>query len=92
MVKREDRAVASFLVPLLCLLVTAASMLLCIVAGPFRATAQGPTLGGTAVMAIVADSGQFNPAITTSSNLHAVAAAMFNGLMGLDRETYGRCR
>jgi len=48
--------------------------------------AETPTRGGTAVIAVVADPGHFNPGITTSSNVHAVADSMFNGLVALDRE------
>lgn len=46
--------------------------------------AEPPARGGTAVIAIVADPGQFNPGITTSSNVHAVADSLFNGLVALD--------
>ena len=38
-----------------------------------------------AVVAIDADPGHFNPAITTGSHVHAVADSLFNGLVGLDR-------
>jgi len=48
--------------------------------------AETPTRGGTAVIAVVADPGHFNPGITTGSNVHAVADSMFNGLVALDRE------
>jgi peptide/nickel transport system substrate-binding protein len=47
--------------------------------------AEAPTSGGTAVIAVAADPGHFNPAITTSSNVHAAADLMFNGLVALDR-------
>jgi len=48
--------------------------------------AEGPARGGTAVIAVVADPGQFNPGITTSSNVHAVADSLFNGLVALDAD------
>lgn len=37
-----------------------------------------------AVVAIDADPGHFNPAISTGSHVHAVADSLFNGLVGLD--------
>ena len=40
--------------------------------------------GGTLVAAITEDPGQFNPGITTSFAVHAVADSMYNGLVGLD--------
>ncbi len=55
-------------------------------AGTLAAAAETPTRGGTAVIAVVADPGHFNPGITTSSNVHAVADSMFNGLVALDRD------
>ncbi|HEX6141173.1 MAG TPA: ABC transporter substrate-binding protein [Geminicoccaceae bacterium] len=42
--------------------------------------------GGTAVIAIDADPGHFNPGITTGANVHVVADSMFNGLVGLDED------
>src|SRR4051812_27656176 len=48
--------------------------------------ADARTRGGTAVFAVVADPGQLNPGITTSSNVHAVADSLFNGLVQLDAE------
>lgn len=46
----------------------------------------GPTAGGggTLVVAIGADPGQLNPAITTSGGTHTAAELMYNGLVGLD--------
>jgi len=38
-----------------------------------------------AIVAIDADPGHFNPAITTGSHVHAVADSLFNGLVGLDQ-------
>lgn len=46
-----------------------------------------PALAADAVVviAIDADPGHFNPAITTGSHVHAVADSIFNGLVGLDQ-------
>ena len=38
------------------------------------------------MIAVVADPGHLNPAISTASNVHAVADSMFNGLVALDRD------
>jgi peptide/nickel transport system substrate-binding protein len=54
--------------------------LLC-VTGAF---AQAPN---TLVVAVQADPGQLNPAISTASPVHAVADSIFNGLVALDAET-----
>ena len=43
-----------------------------------------PVRGGTLVVAINADPGHLNPAITTSGATHAVAELAFNGLVGRD--------
>ncbi len=43
-----------------------------------------PVPGGTLVVAIGEDPGQFNPAITTSFGPHSVADSIFNGLVALD--------
>lgn len=40
--------------------------------------------GGTLVVAIGEDPGQFNPGITTSFGPHSVADSIYNGLVGLD--------
>src|SRR6516164_7070483 len=50
------------------------------------AAAETPLRGGTVVVAVIADPGHLNPAITTASNVHAVADSLFNGLVALDRE------
>jgi len=42
--------------------------------------------GGTIVVAMTADPGALNPAVTTSGNTHTVADQIFNGLVGLDDE------
>src|SRR5215471_17630350 len=46
-----------------------------------------PAVGAeaVAVIAIDADPGHFNPAITTGAHVHAVADSIFNGLVGLDQ-------
>jgi len=54
-------------------------------AGPLAAE-ETPARGGTAVVAVIADPGHLNPAITTASNVHAVADSLFNGLVELDRQ------
>ncbi len=43
-----------------------------------------PQQGGTLVVAMTADPGALNPAVTTSGNTHFVADQIFNGLVGLD--------
>lgn len=42
--------------------------------------------GGTAVIAVQADPGHLNPAISTAANVHAVADSLFNALVELDRD------
>jgi peptide/nickel transport system substrate-binding protein len=44
----------------------------------------GPARGGTLVVAISADPGHLNPAITTSGATHAAAELLYNGLLGRD--------
>ena len=41
-----------------------------------------PARGGTLVVAIVADPGHLNPAITTNGATHAAAELLYNGLLG----------
>src|SRR4030095_475358 len=51
------------------------------------ATAQAqetPVRGGTLVVAISADPGHLNPAITTSGATHTAAELLYHGLLGLD--------
>jgi len=43
-----------------------------------------PVRGGSAVVAISADPGHLNPAITTSGATHAAAELLYNGLLGRD--------
>jgi peptide/nickel transport system substrate-binding protein len=43
-----------------------------------------PAQGGTLVVAIAADPGHLNPAITTSGATHAAAELLYNGLLGRD--------
>jgi len=51
-------------------------------AEPSRSAAAGG--GGTLVVAIGADPGHLNPAITTSGATHTAAELLYNGLVGLD--------
>jgi peptide/nickel transport system substrate-binding protein len=54
---------------------------------PWLAAAQpAPARGGTAVVAVQADPGHLNPAISTGSNVHAVADSLYNALVELDRD------
>lgn len=46
--------------------------------------AMAPAQGGTLVVAVGEDPGQFNPGITTSFGPHSVADSIFNGLVALD--------
>ncbi len=48
--------------------------------------AEQPVRGGTLVVAVSADPGGLNPAITTSGATHTVAELMFNGLVSIDEE------
>jgi peptide/nickel transport system substrate-binding protein len=45
---------------------------------------ESPGRGGTLVVAISADPGHLNPAITTSGATHTAAELMYNGLLGRD--------
>src|SRR4029450_13203491 len=52
---------------------------------PTSARAQEvPARGGTLVVAISADPGHLNPAITTSGATHTAAELIYNGLLGRD--------
>lgn len=44
------------------------------------------TGGGTLVVAISEDPGQFNPAITTSGSVHTASELMYNGLVSYDED------
>lgn len=60
-------------------------LLLILTAWALPASAQDtPERGGTLVVAISADPGHLNPAITTSGATHTAAELMFNGLLGRD--------
>jgi peptide/nickel transport system substrate-binding protein len=48
--------------------------------------AEGPVKGGTLVVALSADPGHLNPAITTSGGTHAAAELLYNGLVSLDEQ------
>src|SRR5215831_17192982 len=45
---------------------------------------EAPVRGGTLVVAISADPGHLNPAITTSGATHTAAELLYNGLLGRD--------
>jgi peptide/nickel transport system substrate-binding protein len=51
---------------------------------PSTAAQERPPRGGTLVVAINADPGHLNPALTTSGATHAAAELAFNGLVGRD--------
>src|SRR4029450_9866351 len=52
---------------------------------PHSAAAQVThTRGGTLVVALAADPGHLNPAITTSGATHTAAELLYNGLLGQD--------
>lgn len=53
-------------------------------AAPAPGPAAEPPRGGTLVVALTADPGHLNPAITTSGATHAAAELAFNGLLGRD--------
>lgn len=58
---------------------------------PAATGASSPTLeagggGGTLVVAIGADPGHLNPAITTSGATHTASELLYNGLVGLDEQ------
>lgn len=53
-------------------------------AAPPAAAQDAPARGGTVVVAITADPGHLNPAITTSGATHAAAEILYNGLLGRD--------
>ncbi len=46
----------------------------------------GPTRGGSLVVALTEDPGQLNPAVTTSGATHAAAELLYNGLLSVDDE------
>lgn len=57
------------------------------VAPPTATAIPEPTplpIGGTLVVAVTNDPGQFNPGVTTSFDIHAVADSIYNGLVGSD--------
>jgi peptide/nickel transport system substrate-binding protein len=48
--------------------------------------AEQPVRGGTLVVAINADPGHLNPAITSNGGVHTASELMFNGLVGFDED------
>lgn len=63
---------------------SAAIVMLLVVAATAVLAADEPVRGGTLVVAISADPGHLNPAITTSGATHAAAELLYNGLLGRD--------
>ena len=55
-------------------------------AGCCACSRDGRSSGTTAVIAVSADPGHFNPGITTAAQVHAVADSLFNGLVALDAD------
>jgi peptide/nickel transport system substrate-binding protein len=53
---------------------------------PARAAAALPERGGTAVLAVAADPGHLNPALSTAGPLHTVAASLYSGLVALEED------
>jgi peptide/nickel transport system substrate-binding protein len=62
----------------------AVSILVAVLACATAHAQQIPVRGGTLVVAISADPGHLNPAITTSGATHAAAELIYNGLLGRD--------
>lgn len=50
------------------------------------AAQQAPVRGAVAVIALAADPGHLNPAISTGSHVHAAADSIYNALVELDRD------
>jgi peptide/nickel transport system substrate-binding protein len=53
---------------------------------PTPTTASGARRGGTIVVGVTADPGQFNIGITTAGGTHAVADILYNGLLQFDEK------
>lgn len=53
-------------------------------AAPTPTTSSGAKRGGTLVIGVSTDPGQFNPGLTTASGTHAVADNLYNGLLQFD--------
>jgi len=62
----------------------AAAALVVLVAATGPRAQETPARGGTLVVAISADPGHLNPAITTSGATHTAAELLYNGLLGRD--------
>jgi peptide/nickel transport system substrate-binding protein len=60
------------------------SLVLVMCVSPTVRAQDAPTRGGTLVVAIAADPGHLNPAITTSGATHTAAELIYNGLLGRD--------
>lgn len=59
-------------------------LLLAIVVLCSTALGDGPQYGGTAVVAVSADPGGLNPAITTQGGVHLICGSIFSGLVAQD--------
>jgi ABC-type transport system substrate-binding protein len=53
---------------------------------PAVVRAEAPSRGGTLVVALAADPGHLNPALTTSGATHAAAELLYNGLLGRNEQ------
>ncbi len=62
-------------------LATAPAAIVPATAAPTATTAAGARRGGTVVVGVTADPGNFNPGLTTASGTHAVADNLYNGLL-----------
>ncbi len=51
---------------------------------PTSAPSTGAKRGGTIVVGVTSDPGQFNPGLTTASGIHAVTGNIYNGLLQFD--------
>ena len=58
--------------------------LVALLAGATAQAQEAPVRGGTLVVAISADPGHLNPAITTSGATHSAAELLYNGLLARD--------
>jgi ABC-type transport system substrate-binding protein len=68
-------------------LAAAAAIFAALAPSPPARAAPGPAgRGGTAVLAVAADPGHLNPAVSTAGPLHTVAASLYSGLVALEEE------
>jgi len=64
--------------------VLAVAILLLVVVRPVSGDGAGPVYGGSVVVAVSADPGGLNPAITTQGGVHLVCGSIFSGLVAHD--------